>query len=243
MYFYNMNKITILLIFLACSLATDAKKKQKLPECNGRVVTIETTEGTMKVRLYDSVKEHADNFFKLAGSGYYDSTLFHRVINNFMIQGGDPQSKTAANGVALGNGDIGYTIPADFKPAQYMHKKGALCAARTSNPAKASSGCQYYIVQGKAITDAELIQMEERKKIKYSDAQKEIYKTWGGTPFLDNEYTVYGEIMEGLEILDKIAQVKTATGDRPVVDVRVIKMTVCPAPVVEKTAKKKKKNK
>jgi cyclophilin family peptidyl-prolyl cis-trans isomerase len=191
--------------------------------------------------LYDSVKQHADNFFKLASQGYYDSTLFHRVISNFMIQGGDPESRRAAAGVPLGNGDIGYTIPAEFNTSQYIHKKGALCAARTNNPEKASSGCQFYIVQGKTSSDADLAQMEQRKGIKYTDAQKEIYKTWGGTAFLDNDYTVYGEITEGLEILDKIAQVKTAPGDRPIVDVRVVKMEVCPAPAVEKTGKKKKK--
>ncbi len=238
-----MKRLNLLLIVLCLSIITLAKKKTPVAQCTGRVVTIVTTEGTLKVRLYDSVKQHADNFFKLASQGYYDSTLFHRVINSFMIQGGDPNSRKAPAGQALGNGDIGYRVPAEFMTTQYIHKKGALCAARDGNPEKASSGCQFYIVQGKAATDAELSQNEQRKGIKYTDAQKEVYKTWGGTPFLDNDYTVYGEVIEGLEILDKIAQVKTAPGDRPLVDVRVVKMTVCPEPVMEKAAKKKKKKK
>ncbi len=236
-----MKKLGILLLLIALSNTTFAKKKQPVPQCTGRVVTFETTMGTIKVRLYDSVQQHADNFFKLASEGYYDSTLFHRVIKQFMIQGGDPNSRTAPANTQLGNGDIGYRVPAEFNVAQYIHKKGALAAARDNNPEKASSGCQFYIVQGKAMQDAELDQIEQRKGFKYTPEQREVYKMWGGTPFLDNDYTVFGEVSQGLEIVDLIAATQTAPGDRPVVDVRVLKTTVCPMPIAEKKSKKSKK--
>lgn len=139
-----------------------------------------------------------------------------------MIQGGDPDSKTADATKMLGGGDIGYTVPAEFNK-NLIHKKGALCAARTENPTKASSGCQFYIVQGKTMSDAELDQLEMRGGFKYTPEQRTAYKTVGGTPFLDQNYTVYGEVIEGLDVIDKIAAVQTQPGDRPVKDV---KMTV-----------------
>ena len=174
----------------------------------------------MVIRLYDKTPQHRDNFIKLANEHFFDSLLFHRVISQFMIQGGDPQSKYAQPGQMLGSGDVGYTIPAEFDTT-FIHKKGALAAARTENPAKASSGCQFYIVQGKTWTDADLSGMEMQQGRKYSPAQRNIYKTIGGTPFLDMGYTVFGEVESGLNIIDKIASVPKAPGDRPVGDVRM----------------------
>jgi peptidyl-prolyl cis-trans isomerase B (cyclophilin B) len=186
------------------------------------IVSITTDYGTMKIKLYDETPKHRDNFLKLAKEGYYNGTLFHRVINGFMLQGGDPKSKTAGPDEMLGGGDIGYTVPAEFNPA-LIHKKGALCAARTENPEKASSGCQFYIVQGKKVSDAELNQFDAARPVKYTAEQRKEYVTNGGTPFLDMNYTVYGEVISGMDVIDKIAAVKTKPGDRPEKDV---KMTV-----------------
>lgn len=199
------------------AMAADSAQKD-------RIVLIKTDFGDMKVRLYNETPQHRDNFAKLAGEGYYDSLLFHRVIRGFMIQGGDPQSKNAQPGQMLGMGDIGYTIPAELNDSLF-HKKGAICAARTENPAKASSGCQFYIVQGQVLTNEQLQMLEMQRGLKFSDKQKEVYTTLGGTPFLDKNYTVFGEVIEGLDVIDKIAAVQTQPGDRPVQDVRM-KMTV-----------------
>jgi cyclophilin family peptidyl-prolyl cis-trans isomerase len=251
------------------------KKSNNPPVPAERMVLISTEYGDMKLKLYNQTPQSRDNFIKLVEQGFYDSLLFHRVIQGFMIQGGDPESKNAAPGVMLGNGDIGYTIPAEFNDSLY-HKKGALCAARTENPEKAGSGCQFYIVQGKPVSDEELNRFEQSinngsrmqsvfqqvinepanaelkatfvrlqqsgqrdslntfiqttiqplinakmKPFKYSPAQREVYKTAGGTAMLDQNYTVFGEVVEGLDVIDKIAAVKTASGDRPVSDVRM----------------------
>jgi peptidyl-prolyl cis-trans isomerase B (cyclophilin B) len=187
--------------------------------------------GDIVIRLSDSTPLHRDNFLKLVKVGYYDSLLFHRVINNFMIQAGDPNSKTAAAGLALGNGGPGYTIPAEFRTTLF-HKKGVIAAARSGdnvNPTKASSGSQFYIVQGKTFTDPGLDSLETMRlngrKIPVS--QREVYKTIGGTPHLDQGYTVFGEVVKGLEVVDKIAAVQTSKAqdrDRPLQDVRIIKM-------------------
>lgn len=185
-----------------------------------RIVLISTEFGDMKVKLYNSTPQHRDNFVKLVQEGFYDSTLFHRVIQTFMIQGGDPESKHALPGQMLGNGDVGYTIPAEFIDTLF-HKKGALCAARTDNPAKASSGCQFYIVQGQVFTPEQLTSMEIQRGLRLSDAQKKMYTTVGGSPWLDHNYTVFGEVIEGLDVIDKIASVKTQPGDRPISDVRM----------------------
>jgi peptidyl-prolyl cis-trans isomerase B (cyclophilin B) len=211
-------------VLLISSVQVSTAQKNSSTSKKPTMVQITTDYGTIKIRLYDETPRHRDNFVKLAKEGFYNGTLFHRVIKDFMIQGGDPNSKNAPAGQPLGMGDVGYTIPAEFNPL-LIHKKGALCAARTENPAKASSGCQFYIVQGKTYTDAELDQMEMRAGIKYTPAQREIYKKTGGTPFLDMNYTVFGEVVEGLEVVDKIASVQTnrQAGDRPVKDV---KMTV-----------------
>lgn len=218
-----MKKIIALLSLVtfmsANNLSAQNKPAKAEPE---RVVQITTDYGVMKIKLYNETPKHRDNFLKLAKEGYYDGTLFHRVIKDFMLQGGDPNSKTAKAGAQLGAGDIGYTIPAEFNP-NLIHKKGALCAARTENPEKASSGCQFYIVQGQKIADAQLDGLDAQRKVKYTAEQRNIYKTVGGTAFLDNNYTVYGEVISGLDVIDKIAAAKTAPGDRPVQD---IKMTV-----------------
>lgn len=191
--------------------------KAKIP---GVRVKVTTDSGVMVIRLYDKTPQHRDNFIKLANEHYFDSLLFHRVIQGFMIQGGDPQSKNAQPGQMLGMGDIGYTIPAEFDTLLF-HKKGALAAARTPNPEKASSGCQFYIVQGNKLTDADLNNIEMSKGRKYSAKQRIIYKTIGGTPFLDMDYTVFGEVESGMEVIDKIASVQKGNADRPLGDVRM----------------------
>ena len=178
---------------------------------------IETDFGDMKVKLYNSTPQHRDNFIKLANEGYYDDLLFHRVIQGFMIQGGDPNSKGAAPGVRLGMGGPGYTIPAEIGA---LHFKGALSAARTPNPAKESSGSQFYVVQGGSVPVADLTRLSGRHGHLYSDEDQARYAEMGGTPQLDYEYTVFGEVVEGLEVIDAIAVVNTQS-DRPVEDVKM----------------------
>ncbi|MBC7537022.1 MAG: peptidylprolyl isomerase [Ferruginibacter sp.] len=184
-------------------------------------VKIVTDSGTMIVKLYDSTPLHRDNFVKLVKQGFYDSLLFHRVIAGFMIQGGDPLSKNAPARTMLGNGggDM-QRIPAEFRP-YLIHKRGALAAARDGNPQKASSACQFYIVHGRPSSDAELNQLELGKGIKYTEEQKNIYKTIGGTAMLDMDYTVFGEVESGLEVIDKIASVAKDGSNRPFGDVRM----------------------
>jgi peptidyl-prolyl cis-trans isomerase B (cyclophilin B) len=196
---------------------TSTQKVVKIP---GTRVKVTTDFGVMIIRLYDKTPQHRDNFIKLANEHFFDSLLFHRVIQGFMIQGGDPQSKYAPPGQQLGMGDVGYTIPAEFDTSLF-HKKGALAAARTPNPEKASSGCQFYIVQGSPVPDEQLNMLEMQKGIKYSPKQRNIYKTIGGTPFLDMDYTVFGEVESGFDVIDKIASVPKAPGDRPIGDVRM----------------------
>lgn len=185
------------------------------------LVEIETPFGNMLVELFDATPEHRDNFVKLTREGYFDSLLFHRVIDGFMIQGGDPNSRNAASGQPLGTGGPGYTLPAEFVDT-LAHVKGMLAAARTggpSNPQKRSSGSQFYIVQGKSVTETELNQMEGRKGIRYPKNVREAYLKLGGTPFLDQEYTVFGRVIEGLDVIDRIAEVQTDARDRPQEDV------------------------
>ena len=236
---------------------------------------IKTTEGDIIIRLYDETPKHRDNFLKLAKEGYFNGTLFHRVIKDFMIQGGDPDSKNAPKGKMLGTGGPDYTIPAEFVYPQYFHKRGALSAARTGdevNPEKESSGSQFYIVWGKTFKPAELKQMEhqmtmqqeqqvfnqltrehheeimnlrrnrdrvglqelqdkliEQTKITckqqgkpaFTEEQIEVYTNVGGTPFLDNQYTVFGEVEEGLDIVERIQNCDTDLNDRPTEDVKI----------------------
>lgn len=190
-----------------------------------RLVEIKTPFGIMTVKLYNSTPLHRDNFIKKVEAGFYDSLLFHRVIKDFMIQGGDTVSKNAPDSLVLGAGSApGERIPAEFIN-NFFHKKGALAAARDGNPEKASSNCQFYIVQGKKTDTAQLRQIEQgiikggNGGFKYSKNQKEIYQRIGGTPFLDQNYTVFGEVVSGLEVLDKIESVKTKPGDRPLVNI------------------------
>ena len=184
-------------------------------------VKITTDSGVIVVKLYDSTPLHRDNFVKLVKQGFYDSLLFHRVIAGFMIQGGDPQSKYAPSGSMLGSGGGDMArIPAEFRTS-LIHKKGALAAARDGNPEKASSACQFYIVDGRVSSDAELDNLEAYQGRKYTAAQRAIYKTIGGTAQLDMNYTVFGEVISGLNVIAKIANVPKAPGDRPVGDVRM----------------------
>lgn len=259
-----------------------------LTACNGQnknnmeketVICFETNEGDIKVKLYNETPQHRDNMIKLVKDKFYDGTLFHRVINDFMIQGGDPDSKDAPANKMLGEGDTGYTIPAEFVYPRYFHKKGALAAARTGddiNPEKASSGCQFYIVTGTVFTPEELNEMEmnlNRRIVKekfdslarpymkdiykmrkgndidslsalqerlvaeaeaeaaktpfrFTPEQKQAYTTMGGTPHLDGSYTVFGEVTEGLDVVENIQKVKTNHHDRPIKDVIIKKATI-----------------
>ncbi|MCQ2298260.1 MAG: peptidylprolyl isomerase [Bacteroidales bacterium] len=177
----------------------------------------------MLVKLYNETPLHRDNFLKLVGKGFYDGLLFHRVINHFMIQGGDPDSRSAKPGQMLGEGGLGYTVPAEFNPLLF-HKKGVLAAARLSdqeNPEKASSSCQFYLVQGQVFDEAKLQMLKDRYGVSLTPEQIEAYKTIGGTPHLDGSYTVYGEVVEGLDVIDKIAAVPTDKMDRPLEDVKM----------------------
>lgn len=263
---------TIIVAFLIFATSCASVNKQKKKEKNS-LVLIETPYGNMKIKLYNQTPLHRDNFLKLVDKKFYDSLLFHRVINEFMIQGGDPNSKNAPEGKMLGDGDVGYTIDAEFLPALF-HKKGVLAAARESdqvNPQKKSSGCQFYLVQGRKFTPEEIKKMQDRinfpkrkklvfdfiekpenEKIKkeldslqrigdfntindryeeiaksleseyqkldlfsYTPEQIKTYTTIGGTPHLDQNYTVFGEVIEGLNVIDSIAKVRTDVNNRP----------------------------
>ncbi|CAN5375342.1 peptidylprolyl isomerase [soil metagenome] len=183
-------------------------------------VRIKTSYGAVIIRLYNETPKHRDNFIKLAQKGFYNGTLFHRVIQSFMIQGGDPDSKNAKPGTELGNGDVGYTVPAEFRDSLF-HKRGVLAAARDDNPTKASSGCQFYIVEGKRFSDGKLDTLEQTrlKGRKIPAWQRDYYKSVGGVPHLDQNYTVYGEVVSGIDMVDRIAAVKKDSKDRPTDDV------------------------
>ena len=226
-----MKKFFILGITLFFAITSNAQKDSTIKKKDRkRDVLIQTTMGDIVVRLSDSTPLHRDNFLKLVKVGYYDSVLFHRVIKDFMIQGGDPNSIRATAGQSLGNGGPGYTVPAEFRKTLF-HKKGALAAARmgdNANPTKASSGSQFYIVQGKVFTDGGLDSVETFRLNgrKIPAEQRAVYKTIGGIPHLDQGYTVYGEVVKGLDVVDKIAAVQTSKAqdrDRPLQDVRIIK--------------------
>lgn len=216
----SLLSLTILLFSTPAFSQKNNKTDKKAAMEKVYYVQITTDFGTMKVKLYNETPLHRDNFVKLVSEGFYDSLLFHRVIKGFMIQGGDPQSKNAAAGQMLGSGDVGYRIPAEFNDSLY-HKKGVLAAARDNNPEKASSGCQFYIVQGKPMIENELQMAERRSGKPMSEAKRNDYKTIGGSAWLDGEYTVFGEVIEGLDVIDKIAAVPCGPMDRPASDVRM----------------------
>jgi len=209
--------LTLSLVFLIIFSVSAQKKKKEAK------ILIKTEFGDIKIKLYNETPQHRDNFIKLVKGKFYDGTLYHRIIKGFMIQGGDPDSKNAKAGATLGNGGPGYTVPAEFNP-KLIHKKGALAAARQGdnvNPTKASSGSQFYIVQGKKYPKANLEQMASQKGNTYTDEQYTVYETEGGTPQLDMNYTVFGEVIEGIDVIDKIAEVEKDRRDRPKTDVKM----------------------
>jgi len=223
-----MKKISLSVALLILGMLCFAQKDSTIRKKDRKKdVLLLTNFGDIVLRLSDSTPLHRDNFLKLVKKGYYDSVLFHRVIYNFMIQAGDPNSKHAKPGQLLGGGGPGYRIPAEFRTTLF-HKKGVIAAARDNNPEKASSGSQFYIVQGKIFSDAGLDSLEifrlNGRKIPVE--QREVYKTIGGTPHLDQSYTVFGEVVKGMDVVDKIAATPTSKSpdtDRPLEDVRIVK--------------------
>lgn len=196
-------------------------------------VLLETNMGEIRLRLSDSTPLHRDNFVRLVEEGYFDSLLFHRVIENFMIQGGDPDSRSAGPGTLLGEGGPGYTVPAEFRYPELLHRRGALAAAREGddvNPLKASAGSQFYIVWGRTFTDEQLDalqrRMDERGGVEMTPEAREVYRTEGGTPHLDGNYTVFGMVVEGLDTVEAIQRTETDDNDRPVEDVRILRASI-----------------
>lgn len=277
------NKILLIcLAFIALTACSAGSKKQTNHHMENEkrtLVKLETTMGNITVALYNETPKHRDNFIKLVKEGVYDSTLFHRVIKQFMIQAGDPDSKNASDTAMLGSGDVGYTIPAEFNP-KFFHKKGVLAAARQGddvNPEKASSGCQFYIVTGRKFTKPQLLGMENKineqheealfdslarqhmkeiykmrkagdnagllelqdtleaqareladkeEKFRFTPEQIKAYSTVGGAPHLDGSYTVFGEVTEGMEVVENIEIAKTNRADRPVENIRILKASI-----------------
>ncbi len=189
------------------------------------IAKIKTNYGKIQILLYDDTPKHRDNFIKLAKAHFYDSLLFHRVIYGFVIQGGDPNSKNASDTAFLGEGDLGYTIPAEFNP-EHFHKRGAFAQARDDNPEKASSACQFYIVQGKLANDSTFIKAKKRTGNDTPEEHKKVYRKTGGIPHLDMNYTVYGEVKKGMKTVDKIASLKTDKNDRPIKAARIIRVDI-----------------
>jgi|688.fasta_scaffold210832_2 peptidyl-prolyl cis-trans isomerase B (cyclophilin B) len=188
-------------------------------------IKIETNYGVIILKLYDNTPLHTANLIKLCKEHYFDSTLFHRVIPSFVIQGGDPDSKHAGPEKQLGDGDLSYLVPAEINAVNY-HKRGALGMARDNNPEKKSSACQFYIVVGKVVTEEQLNTISTKTNRVFSAEQRKVYTTLGGTPFLDGNYTVFGEVTKGMEVVDTIAQLARNAADRPNVDVRMLKVRV-----------------
>ena len=214
-------------ILLLCLLALPASAQTN-------EVQLETTKGNIRIMLYDDTPVHRDNFLKLVDEHFYDSLLFHRVIKNFMIQAGDPKSKNAEPGVLLGGGDLGYTLPAEINTAAHYHAKGALAMAREGdrvNPERRSSACQFYIVWGRTYSTKELEAVQEKVrentngKTTLSSEMFWTYRKKGGSPHLDGQYTVFGEVVEGMDVVDKIQKVFTDDYNRPVDDIRILKAT------------------
>jgi len=192
-------------------------------------VLIHTDKGKITIKLYNETPLHRDNFIKLVQTNQYNDLLFHRVISQYMIQAGDINSKDALPETILGSGDLDYTIPAEIVYPRFFHKNGQLCAARTGddvNPERASSGSQFYIVTGKFYTENELNKIEEERSVKLTDEQRHAYMFEGGTPYLDGEYTVFGEVEKGMKVVDKIQQVLTDINDRPLKNIKIRSMKI-----------------
>ena len=225
-----MNKLILLLVtvFFVSAFNQNLPYQVKKGDLN-KDVELVTSKGTMVIRLSDSTPRHRDNFIKLVNQHYYDGLLFHRVMSQFMVQAGDPKSKTAKPGEAFGGGSPGYTIPAEMRPGLF-HKKGALAAARTPdevNPTRESNGSQFYLVHGRVYDEEDLNQVEARLNgYKIPAAHREVYKTIGGSPSLDQKYTIFGEVIKGIEVIDSIAAVPTGERNRPVTDVKIIKASL-----------------
>jgi len=211
-------------LLLICAVLFTTALAAKPPKKKDYLITIQTDYGPMRLILYNQTPKHKENFIKLTEQKFYDGLLFHRIIESFMIQGGDPASRDAKPGLALGNGDVGYRIPAEFAP-ELFHKKGALAAARDNNPEKASSGCQFYIVQGRVWDDAaletQLARITQLNGRPPTEAQKQVYETLGGTPHLDGNYTVFGEVIDGLAVVDSVAKQPRNAANRPDKDIRM----------------------
>ena len=200
---------------------------------------ISSNYGNIVIELYDGTPKHRDNFIKLANEHFFDSLLFHRVIKNFVAQAGDPVSKNATDTATLGDGDLGYTVPAEIIPEKYFHKRGAVGMARDDNPQKASSACQFYIVQGKITDDSTFIKAKLRTGgYEVPEEHKTVYRTIGGIPHLDSRYTVFGEVKKGMDVVDKICKVETDKNDRPKKEVRIKTIRML-ASETEKYSKKK----
>jgi peptidyl-prolyl cis-trans isomerase B (cyclophilin B) len=208
----------ILALLITCLSISQSFAKEKS-------IKIETNYGVIILKLYDNTPLHTANLVKLCKEHYFDSTLFHRVIPSFVIQGGDPDSKHAGPEKQLGDGDLSYLVPAEINAVNY-HKRGALGMARDNNPEKKSSACQFYIVVGKVVTDEQLNTISTKTNRVFSAEQRKVYTTLGGTPFLDGNYTVFGEVTKGMEVVDTIAQLARNAADRPNVDVRMLKVRV-----------------
>ncbi|HRO41871.1 MAG TPA: peptidylprolyl isomerase [Flavipsychrobacter sp.] len=226
-----MKKIILLLCAFATTVAAFAQTHK---------VVIETDSGRIVMALSDNTPQHRDNMIKLVKEKFFDSTLFHRIIPTFVIQGGDPNSKRAKPEEMLGNGALGYLVPAEINDSNF-HQRGALGMARDNNPEKASSACQFYIVVGKKYTDAELDMIAQRTGRQFTPTQREIYKTEGGTPSLDGNYTVFGIVTEGIEIVDKIVNMPRNQADRPNTDIAMRKVYMMDDKTEKKGRKKRKK--
>ncbi|WP_080905220.1 peptidylprolyl isomerase [Parabacteroides sp. Marseille-P3160] len=221
-----MKKYTLILCMMLFTLNAVQAWGQKEKET---MVLIETDKGKIKVKLYNDTPLHRDNFIKLVEEGKYEGLLFHRVIKQFMIQGGDIHSKDAQAGQKLGEDDPGYTIPAEIRYPEYFHKAGMLCAARESddvNPERASSPTQFYIVTGKFYTAMELDKMEQETHRKFSPEERQTYMLEGGAPHLDGKYTIFGEVVNGMKAVDKIQYVLTDENDRPLENIKIRKMRI-----------------
>ena len=218
-------RVIILLVSIFCmSFSLQGKKREKRS-----VVRIETSEGIIRVALSDDTPVHRDNFLKLSSEGFYDGTLFHRCIQDFMIQGGDPDSRGAAPGAVLGEGDTGYTLLPEIQLPYLYHVRGALAAARDPddvNPEQESSGCQFYIVDGTVYDNDKLNMLAMRLGKTFTPEQVQAYTTDGGAPFLDGEYTVFGEVVRGMTVVDKIAAQQKDGADRPLDDIKILSATI-----------------